>query len=107
MSRKRVLSGVLVAVLMAAASVSVSSSASAGGHYYGPRYGHYGYDEGYGDSVYRYRPRRSRYRCFLPERYLCRPHYRRHFYPRRYRHGYGLRLRSYYPAYPSYYRYHY
>jgi hypothetical protein len=112
MSQKRVLSGVLVAVLMAAASFSVSSSANAGGHYYGLGYGHFGYghfgyDDDDDDYVYRYRPRRSRYKCFLPEKYLCGPRHRRQFYPHRYRHGYGIKIRPYYHAYPKYYNYYY
>jgi hypothetical protein len=105
MSQKRVLSGVLVAVLMAAASFSVSSSANAGGHYYGLGYGHYVYDDD--DYVYRHRPKRSRYKCFLPERYLCGPRYRRHFYPRRFRQGYGFKIRPYYHAYPKYFHHYY
>jgi hypothetical protein len=101
MSRRRVLLGVLVAGLMAAAAPWVSSSANAGSYYYGQGYGHY-YDD---DDNYLYRYKRPRYKCYLPEKYLCGPHYRRHYYPRRYRGGYGLHIRPYYHAYPSYQRY--
>ena len=54
------------------------------------------------DYVYRYRPKRSRYKMLFTREVSMRPRHRRHFSPRRYRHGYGLKIRPYYHAYPKY-----